>query len=72
MNKEQALSVLVTAVRLANKRGAFEIEESKACFDAIQLLQPKQETGSGAEGVTEKPIPSPYPGKKEGGEEATK
>ena len=46
MNKEQALSVLVTAVRLANKRGSFELEESGLLLDAIHLLQPPAQPAS--------------------------
>jgi len=43
MTQQEALNVLVSAVRLANKRGAFEIEESSAVFEAVKVFTPNQE-----------------------------
>ena len=70
MNKEQALSVLVTAVKLANKRGSFELEESGLLLEAIKLLQPPAQPASPVSGKetttkttgTEQDIETPYPG----------
>jgi len=52
MNKEQALSVLVTAVRIAQSKGVYVLEDAKVLLDAIQLLQPAKEE-----------VPSPVAGK---------
>lgn len=41
MTQEIALNILVSAVRLANKRGAFEIEESAQILEAIKVFTPK-------------------------------
>jgi hypothetical protein len=43
MTQENALNILVSAVRLANKRGAFEIEESAQILDAIKVFMPQNE-----------------------------
>lgn len=44
MTQENALNVLVSAVRLANKRGAFEIEESAQILEAIKVFIPEEQT----------------------------
>lgn len=43
MTQENALNILVSAVRLANKRGAFEIEESAQILEAIKVFMPQNE-----------------------------
>jgi len=43
MNQEQAISVLITGVRIAQGKGAFSLEESAIILDAIKVFSPKQE-----------------------------
>jgi len=40
MKQQDALSVLISAIKIANKRGVFEIEESSAIFEAIKVFTP--------------------------------
>lgn len=42
MNQQEALEILVQAVRLANKRGAYEIEESEQIAQAIKVFSQPQ------------------------------
>jgi hypothetical protein len=35
---DQALQVLVNAVQVANKRGAYELQESKAIAEAVEVF----------------------------------
>lgn len=44
MNEQEALNTLVSAVRLANKRGAFELEESPVILEAIKVFTKPEET----------------------------
>lgn len=36
MNQQQALEILINAVRVAQKRGAFELEEAAVLLEAIK------------------------------------
>jgi hypothetical protein len=44
MTEQEALNTLVSAVRLANKRGAFELEESTMIMEAIKVFTKPEET----------------------------
>lgn len=52
MDKNQALQTVINGIKAANKRGAFELEESATIFSALQVLlaqeqpQPKMEVVS--------------------------
>lgn len=39
---DQALNVLVQAVRIAQKRGAYELEEAETVLKAIKVFTPKK------------------------------
>ena len=39
MNQEQALKLLIEAVELANKRGAYSLQESRQIADAVDAFQ---------------------------------
>ena len=41
LNQEQALNILVQAVRLANKRGAYELEETELILKAVKVFTVK-------------------------------
>jgi hypothetical protein len=43
LTQEQALNLLVNAVRVATKRGAFEIEETENILKAIKVFTTKPE-----------------------------
>jgi hypothetical protein len=44
MTQQEALDVLVQSVRVANKRGAYELEESTIIAEAIKVFtSPQQE-----------------------------
>lgn len=43
MNKEQALSIVIQAVQIANKRGAFELNESEQIAKAVNFFIKKEE-----------------------------
>lgn len=43
MNQQQAIEVLISAVRVANKRGAFELDESEQINQAVKAFLPPQE-----------------------------
>ena len=43
MNQQQALEVLVNAVRVAQKRGAFELEETPLLLEAINKFTTKDD-----------------------------
>lgn len=49
MDKTQALQTVINAMKVANKRGAFELEESAQIFAALQILstpdQPEAKMG---------------------------
>jgi len=62
MDSKQALEILIRAVILANKRGAFELNESGAINDAVNSFvkqkeevkeEEKQEDGNKPESGTE-------------------
>ncbi len=54
MNQQQALEVLINAVRIAQKRGAFELEEAPILAQAVEVFTPKQtETPKETDGSTE-------------------
>lgn len=40
-NQNKALEVLVQAIKLAQKRGAFELEETELILKAIRMFIPK-------------------------------
>jgi len=42
LTQDQALSLLIQAVKLATKRGAYEIEETELILKAIRVFTPKQ------------------------------
>jgi len=42
MTHQEALDILVQSVRVANKRGAFELEESSIIAEAIKVFTPQQ------------------------------
>ena len=41
MNKEEAIAVLIQAVRVAQQKGAFTLEDARVVIGAIQALDPK-------------------------------
>lgn len=43
MNTQQAVQTLVNAVQLANKRGAFDLAESKILAEAVEALTVKED-----------------------------
>lgn len=43
MNQQQALEVLINAVRIAQKRGAFELEEAPVLAEAVKVFMPQEE-----------------------------
>lgn len=43
MDPKKALEILIQGVKIANKRGAFEIEESKLIAEAIEAFTVKQD-----------------------------
>jgi hypothetical protein len=51
MNQQQALEVLVNAVKVAQRRGAFELEETPIIAEAVKVFSPK--TPSNDEATTE-------------------
>ena len=57
MNQQQALEVLINAVKVAQKRGAFELEETPMIFQAVTIFMPPQtpqsNVGNSAEGGEE-------------------
>ena len=42
MNQEQALKLLIEAVEIANKRGAYSLQESRQIADAVDAFTQKQ------------------------------
>ena len=44
MTEQEALNTLVGAVRVANKRGAFELEESTTIMEAIKVFTIEEKT----------------------------
>lgn len=44
MNQNQALEILVNAVKLATKRGAYELSEVEVIIKAIESFAEKKET----------------------------
>jgi hypothetical protein len=40
MNKEQAISVLVTGCKIAQSKGAFTLEDASVILEAIKTLSP--------------------------------
>ena len=53
LTQEQALGVLIQGVRLAQKAGAFSLEDAELLAKAIKVFVPKQEAQ--AEGEVESP-----------------
>jgi len=54
MNQQQALEILVNAVKVAQKRGAFELEEAPIIAQAVGVFMPPQQPQTEGEGeVTE-------------------
>lgn len=49
LTQEQALSVLIQGVRLAQKAGAYTIEDAAVIANAIKVFLPKQEEGAPAQ-----------------------
>ncbi len=43
MTQHQAIEILVQAARVANKRGAFELEESEQISQAVKLFTTPQD-----------------------------
>ena len=43
MNQEQALKLLIEAVEIANKRGAYSLQESRQIADAVDAFTPKEQ-----------------------------
>lgn len=43
MNKEQAISVLVTASKIGQAKGAYTLEDASVIKTAIDVLSPKDE-----------------------------
>lgn len=43
MNQQEAIEVLVNAVRIATKRGAFELEETEIISQAVRAFTTTQE-----------------------------
>lgn len=37
--KEEAVKTLIEAIKIANKRGAFELKESAIIFNSVQILE---------------------------------
>ena len=60
MNQQQAIEVLISAVRLANKRGAFELEESEQVNQAVKAFLPPPEAAV-EETEEEEPKKSNFP-----------
>ena len=42
LDQNQALSILIQAVKLAQKRGAFELEETELLLKAVKLFTPSK------------------------------
>lgn len=42
LTQDQALSILVQAVKLATKRGAYELEETEVILKAIKIFTPSK------------------------------
>lgn len=42
LSQDQALSILIQAVKLAQKRGAFELEETEVLLKAVKLFTPSK------------------------------
>lgn len=42
LTQDQALNILIQSARLANKRGAFELEETELILKAVKVFIPKQ------------------------------
>ena len=54
MTQQQALEVLVNAVKVAQKRGAFELEEAPILAQAVGVFMPPQpQADSGTEVTSE-------------------
>lgn len=53
MTQQQALEVLVNAVKVAQKRGAFELEEAPVIAQAVAVFMPPQQPQAEAEGGAE-------------------
>jgi len=43
MNQNQALTIIVQAVKVAQTKGAFTLEEAKIIAEAVEVFTPKQE-----------------------------
>lgn len=56
MNQQQALEILVNAVKVAQRRGAFELEETPIIAEAVTVFSPK--APSNDEAATEETITS--------------
>jgi|GEM_PF-6852220 hypothetical protein len=37
--KDEAVKTLIEAIKIANKRGAFELKESAIIFNSVQILE---------------------------------
>lgn len=46
LTQEQALSILIQGVRLAQKAGAFTLEDAEVIAKAIKVFTPKQDPAS--------------------------
>ena len=53
MTQQQALEVLVNAVKVAQKRGAFELEEAPIIAQAVAVFIPPQQPQPQADSGTE-------------------
>lgn len=54
MTQQQALQTLVNAVKVAQKRGAFELEETPILAQAVAVFMPPQpQANGGAEATSE-------------------
>ena len=46
MDSKKALEILVQSVTIANKRGAFELAESKIIAEAVEVFMKKEDGGT--------------------------
>jgi hypothetical protein len=53
MTQEQALSVLIQAVRIAQSKGAFTLEDAKTVAEAVSVFVPAQNAEQATEVKTE-------------------
>lgn len=42
MNQQQALEILINGIKVAQKRGAFELEEATLLGEAVRVFIPKE------------------------------